>query len=176
MVSQMVFESNEEVSSYISTLIKKFASIPDKANQLNMFKDILNILLVNRLYLQHYSNFRASMHVKIIEFLQDDFVKQDHHYVNLSNIMLRVIEELNDEQEHARLNNEKGIANEPVVVNEPAVVNEPVVAHVHHDNEHEYDMINDELQMIRNDRDDDIDYERADEDDDDYQRHIDEFN
>ena len=156
MVSTIEFADNEELKSYLTSLTQKMMSVQGEANRLNIFKDILNILLVNKMFLKNYSSFRVIFHKKILEFLQDDFAKQDNNYVNLSNIMLRVIEEINNEQEDDFLNNNNDADNDQEINNRE----------YNHDYYHEYDIINEELLMIKQ--------EREDEDND--LRHIDEFN
>lgn len=148
MVSSIEFADNQELYNHLLQLIGKMMSLQGEANRLNIFKDILNILLVNKMFLENNPGFRDTIHRKILEILKDDFAKQDDSYVNLSNIMLRVIEELNNEQVHALNNNNQGI-NDNQDIDNPRVI----------DND-EYDIINDELLMIRQEHEYEDDYQR----------------
>lgn len=154
MVTSIEYADNEELTNHITQLTTKMMSVQGEANRLNIFKDILNILLINKIFIKNNVGFRRIINRKILEFLKDDFAKQDYNYVNLSNIFLRVIEEIDNEEEDNFINNN----NNEDIDNDQGINN--------HEYIHDYDNINEELLMIKQEREDEVND----------LRHIDDFN
>lgn len=89
--SSILIQNYDEAVDNFGTLIICARQIDGVQNKLNILKEAFSILIIYKNILYNFSELRKTLSNKILEFHQDEIAKADQEFINLSNIIIKII-------------------------------------------------------------------------------------
>ena len=95
MVSSMFTDEEEACLLHIKNLLNQFNNDDNIHCKLNIIKQTFNTLLLVPTIIEKHEGLQNILRVKILEFRENETAKADVEFINVSNIIIGIIDDIN---------------------------------------------------------------------------------